>query len=748
MRRRTLIKLVALAALPAAASPAAATAATASTARLRARLIDGSGQRVLRTGRVRVRVFAPSGTRVGVSVQVPPSTRRGKTLTLGREKVVTVSRRRTAALSLRLRTAGRRSLRAAVAACRSSRVRITLRQIVRRAPRPRPKIFSGRLSGVTRCGPFHGVTAGGGSSSSGGELFGVSAIPPGEASFRVGAAIVDFAPPQFGKLAGDPADCLPGGSTVFTGARAFAFMEPYIDQQGSGHYDLGDPYLDCNGNGRWDGNYIGGGSNTPRFYTTVADAPGARAFVVSNGAKTIAVEVLDHEGAFNVYLQRIRDRVAADGVHLDGIFISSTHDESAPDTLGLYGVNDPTDTAPAASSVNNYWADYMVTKSAQAIEQAAAAMRPAKIRYAEAIEPANLRQCWSSYPFVDNQRMPVLQAFDTASGAPIVTLASVSQHAETLGFNGDPAERNWLSADWPVFFRRALEARYGGVGIEMAGSVGSVETPQVFPGTVSRTPQAFENVGHPAGCRTLFNAAGTAAPLGYNQETKALGEQLAGAVAQSLGQATVSSSGDIWGERRDVCIPLTNALFKGVGAAGIFAARPSYSNNCTVEVPAAPNGSTAGTELKTQVAAFRIGDGEFISLPGEVFPFTYLRSFLGPLDMPFSQYALPAWPLPHMHAPYRFFNGLAEDMIGYIFPQGTASACRARTRAIPREKARTASAAGTPTTPRPRPRRRPTCSAGPCRGSSTLTAGRGRVSRPGATCCPTARSRATRAAAR
>ena len=61
--------------------------------------------------------------------------------------------------------------------------------------------------------------------------------------------------------------------------------------------------------------------------------------VVSNGGRTIAVEVLDNEGAFNVYLQRIRQQVAADGVHLDGIYISSNHDESAPDTIGISGVN-------------------------------------------------------------------------------------------------------------------------------------------------------------------------------------------------------------------------------------------------------------------------------------------------------------------------------------------------------------------------------------------------------------------------
>ena len=84
----------------------------------------------------------------------------------------------------------------------------------------------------------------------------------------------------------------------------------------------------------------------------------------------------------------------------------------------------------------------------------------------------------------------------------------------------------------------------------------------------------------------------------------------------------------------------------------------------------AANGSTSGDELKSQVAAFRIGDGSFITVPGEVFPFTYLRGFLGPNDMPHSQYKLPPWPLPHMTTRYRFIDGLGEDMLGYIFPRG------------------------------------------------------------------------------
>jgi hypothetical protein len=119
----------------------------------------------------------------------------------------------------------------------------------------------------------------------GGPVVGNQAVAAAAAGgLSVGAAVADFtpycgpdgntaataqncqtAPPGFV----DPANCVaPPG---FTGRRLFAFEEPYQDQKGSGHYDLGDPFVDCNRDGRWDGNFIGGGSNAPRFYDHVAD---------------------------------------------------------------------------------------------------------------------------------------------------------------------------------------------------------------------------------------------------------------------------------------------------------------------------------------------------------------------------------------------------------------------------------------------------------------------------------------------
>lgn len=530
--------------------------------------------------------------------------------------------------------------------------------------------MTGTLAAVT----LLGLSAGIASAST-------SAAHPAQALFRVGAAVQSFTPPPAGAIQSDPADCVTQADSQFTGKRYFAFEEPYVDEQGDGHYDPGDPFLDCNHDGRWDGDTLGGGSNAPRYYDQVADAAGARAMVVSNGDTTVAMEVVDNEGLFNVYADQIRAKVLADGYRLDNIQISSTHDESAPDTIGLGGQDS------VLSGTNEYFANYLVQKSALAIEQAYNNMVPAYIRYAEAQEPANLRQCWSSYPFIDNQLMPVMQAVGT-DGNVIATLASVSQHAETLGFNGgsqvDPGsptgatldqEKRWVSADWPYWFRSALEQRYGGVGIEMAGSVGSVETPEVWSGPLSRTPQKFIDEGHPAGCRTLFNspASGTMTPLGYYSETKALGQDLAGAVQGSLNQGWAwSSSNTIWAQTVNVCVPVANALFKAAAVGGTFAERPAYAPGCRriEKVPVAPTGQTAGTSVQSQAAAWRIGDAEFIGAPGEVFPFTFFRGPVGPADMNYPQYAMPPWPLPYMHTPWRFFDGLDNDMIGYIFPEG------------------------------------------------------------------------------
>ena len=110
------------------------------------------------------------------------------------------------------------------------------------------------------------------------------------------------------------------------------------------------------------------------------------AIAVSNGKRTIVVEVLDNEGVFDVYQARIRAKVAADGYRTDGIFISATHDESAPGR-DRHLRRQPTDVGRRRVLHRLHGGRPPRGRSKEHCGTAA------HIRFAEALEPANLRQC-------------------------------------------------------------------------------------------------------------------------------------------------------------------------------------------------------------------------------------------------------------------------------------------------------------------------------------------------------------------
>lgn len=511
------------------------------------------------------------------------------------------------------------------------------------------------------------------------------------AGFRVGAAVADMTPPAFDPASHEPPIDAPG----FDGPRRWDFEEPYVDVNGDGYWDPGEPYVDENHNGRYDGIFLGGGGGRDaKPPTKVADPVTARAFVVDDGSRRIAVEVLDVIGMFNSDLEKIRAAVRAslgDG-GLDEIFISSTHDESAPDVIGLWGPGllAPVGNGIGSSGVNDYWMDFAIERAAQAVVAAYRVREPATIRFAETTQPENFLTCWSSYPYVRASKIPILQALSTATGKALITLVNYGIHAETLGFNrGAVAEQQyWISADWPYWMRRRLEDRFGGTAIQMAGAVGSVETPKVFPGgTVSAVPTGQYEAGHPAGCRTVFATGGDAVPVGYFDETRVIGEAVADrAIAALQTSAVPSSSEEIRFERRRFFAPISNDLFVAAAFGQSFPRRPAYVAGVEVPQPSqmaadpagtllgldAPSPNAGTTEVKTEVAVYAIGDGQFITTPGEHFPIGLIRGFQGPEDMPFPDDPISDFVTAHMTGKFRFIEGLGEDMIGYLFPKANA----------------------------------------------------------------------------
>lgn len=540
------------------------------------------------------------------------------------------------------------------------------------------------------------------------------------AGLAVGAAEVNITPAYFPHGAPFPtpvpAACVaktPRGTTAkayFNGIRRFAFEDLYHVDPGSppDEYDplaqdgAGEPFCKLDGkpfrvpeyghvidpSTRYEGIYLAGGDGQNRTAKAIlpADPLGAEAIVFRHGSTRVALVSLDSIGTFNADFQRIRDLVARQRPDLARIkiVISSTHDESAPDPLGIWG---PTQTT---TGVDHLYVDWEVGRVARAIEQAANRLRPAQLKIGEALDPNNFLPCFSSYPYLADRHIHVLSAIE--AGSPHKTIATLMEygiHDETLGFSGEPPNdlpikgpdvanprgyyRRVIAGDWGGFFRRDVQARVGGVAMTMAGPVGSVEMPVVYPaGTrVSRTPAVGPGAHAPAtnGDNALGDCGRTAErppshtpPLTVDQLSRAR------AIARFLAQDALTtlsrtpySHGSTLAVASSPMLTLSlrdNFLFNFAATDGLFPDRPVYK-------------AADGTyELKTQVSVVRIADAQMITMPGEVFPQSTIRGYFGPADMAFPQEPMTPWLATEMSAPHRFFLGLSQDMIGYLMPSG------------------------------------------------------------------------------
>ncbi|HUE58256.1 MAG TPA: hypothetical protein VMO88_01605, partial [Acidimicrobiales bacterium] len=573
-------------------------------------------------------------------------------------------------------------------------------------------------------------------------------FPP--APFEVGAGQTDITPPSLATPLGrmlDDADfvpvCAPSAAALaqlWPGRRLFAFEKPYVDLFGAHEYVPGDPYCDADAAHRYEAPYIAGGSGVNHWPLTSADttpgfnAPGttptnpafkddpvsAQAVVYSVGGRRAAMVTVNSIGLFDTTMDQIRAAVSRDDPQLNSraIFISSTHDESAPDPIGLWGpdlsgapspVNQLNGQLPAGvtSGVDEYYMSFLVQRVAGAIVAADRARQPATLRLSVAQMPSNVQSCWSSYPYIDTGLVPVVQATATSGsdrGHVIFTMADVGTHDETLSFSGNPAYTSMLSGDWTGRLSAWLEGDYpGSVGMEMAGLVGSVETPALYPdGTQVRSvPGAFHPVpGRPVdGCSSVYPepGAGAAPVTDALVFVDAYARSVAASVVAALnGDAvTVEVPQALTTQSQDVCVQLENNFFLAAFAAGLFPDRPAYADpGCSVGVSLS-GGITAGSGsqpagvrpaapafLRSEVGVLTVGSMQIAYSPGEVFPVTEVGGPYDSAQMPFPTdcYVPPSnytcgQPLPgtsdvaaEMTEPYRFSAGLGEDMIGYLFP--------------------------------------------------------------------------------
>lgn len=361
------------------------------------------------------------------------------------------------------------------------------------------------------------------------------------------------------------------------------------------------------------------GFNANRRATSVHDDLMARALVLELNGERVALVGLDLIGLQNHRIRAIRARLKS--VPADHVVIASTHVHSGPDTLGLWGPS------PTQTGRDGQYMDWLEDRVVRAIEAAASRLRPATLRLAQTTVPDGLAVNIRERDLQD-KTLTTMQLRDRR-GATIATLVNYACHPEVMR-NGSFA----VTADFCGATMREVERAAGGVGIYLNGALGGMVT------TDGKTNEW--------------------------EEVERIGAGIGRAAIAALKEAKPERVGDLAIESRAVELPLENERFRQAVAVGLLelpvhdaglrrpvsgetGTEPGATGGGKADPPSAPGPPKS---LVTEVTRIRLGNAEFVTVPGELLPKPglALRSA--------------------MQGRYRFIIGLGQDELGYLMEPG------------------------------------------------------------------------------
>jgi len=348
----------------------------------------------------------------------------------------------------------------------------------------------------------------------------------------------------------------------------------------------------------------------------------ARCLAFSAGRKPLVMCEVDLIGFFLDDVERVRAKVAGADV-----VVASTHVHEGPDTMGLWGP------AVGQSGIDDGYNGFVVDRVAEAAQGAIAALEPATPALAVVHTP-------ELDSFIDDDRPPVVHDPDLIvltltgkDGRRIATAVNWANHPETLG-----SRNTQISADYPGFFYKRLEAKVGGMAVLWNGAVGGMQSP------------LNAKINDPA--------TGKAAAENSFRKTQILGERIADLAADAIGPAAPVRIDKVEFAERIITIPVTNRGFEMAAQADLYKGRKK---------------TTAGGATTAPVGLIRMSGREPILeialIPGEMYPELSLGGVERYAGADFPDAPIEAPIKPMLHARFKMLIGLADDEIGYIIPK-------------------------------------------------------------------------------
>lgn len=358
-----------------------------------------------------------------------------------------------------------------------------------------------------------------------------------------------------------------------------------------------------------------------RQATSSHDPLWARSMVLKVGGVTLAWVSID---AIGMFYQDVIDIRKALHTVCDYVMVSATHTHQAPDIIGIWGETE------VQSGVNKAYLDYVKAQVVSGVQEAVRQIEPASLHFSQVNGRTKQWLEDTRLPHVLDEGLRMMYVRSKKTNQALGSLLTWACHPETLW-----SDNTAVSSDFVHYLRDSLDSAVGGVTVYINGAIGGLlTTSDTFPIQSRQSGKVFTQPSF--------------------EKARALGQNLARVVIETMKKNEGYDSADLSLRVETIRVPLDNRSFRLAIMAGII------------------NRGLIGfkREVRTELAAIKLGPATFITIPGEIYPEIVNGGIvsgggadyqIGPIEVP---------PLREkMAGKYKFVLGLTNDFLGYIIPK-------------------------------------------------------------------------------
>ena len=297
-----------------------------------------------------------------------------------------------------------------------------------------------------------------------------------------------------------------------------------------------------------------------------------RSVAIGDGADTIVLTILDGTSYLGDYssfcddcgaFELARDLGAELGIDESGFLFASTHSHTAPDFIGGWG------------GVPQWYQDQVTDALRTSVRKAVTKMRPATLEAGEVLARQFNGERRDTYRSAESDTLGWFRAINSANGKTIATVGAYAAHPVTVDAAGVG------DADFPAVFDKAVEERFGGVGLYFMKGLGNMS------------------------------------PRGDKVK---MGEGLA-ALVPPVGEGDPVQGTDVRSARAMWDQPVTNPVLTALGTPGFFD-RTFSQKPAAVSIGKSerrPCNSASPVSVHTGITAAKVGNLNLTGAPGETF---------------------------------------------------------------------------------------------------------------------------------